>query len=162
LRLDNPGTELGVGIIGCGWVAPAYASDIHSYPELDLRGVFDLDTDRAEVFASKFGCSAFRSLEALLEHDDIDLLVNLTAPHAHAEVTRVCLLADKHVYSEKPLALTYRDARALVDLAERRGLRLASAPCTLMGEAQQTVWTIVRAGRLGQFGSFSQRPTAVA
>lgn len=149
MRLDNPGTELGVGIIGCGWVAPAYASDIHSYPELDLRGVFDLDTDRAEVFASKFGCSAFRSLEALLEHDDIDLLVNLTAPHAHAEVTRVCLLADKHVYSEKPLALTYRDARALVDLAERRGLRLASAPCTLMGEAQQTVWTIVRAGRLG-------------
>ncbi|HZA41403.1 MAG TPA: Gfo/Idh/MocA family oxidoreductase [Actinomycetota bacterium] len=61
MRLDNPGTELGVGIIGCGWVAPAYASDIHSYPELDLRGVFDLDTDRAEVFASKFGCSAFRS-----------------------------------------------------------------------------------------------------
>src|SRR5690606_761425 len=68
---------------------------------------------------------------------------------AHARVTEQCLLAGKHVYSEKPLALDYAAARRLVALAERRGLRLGCAPATFLGEAHQTAWKLVRRGRIG-------------
>jgi predicted dehydrogenase len=149
LHLNTLGAELGVGIIGCGWVANAYANDIQSYPEIDLRGAFDLDSARAAAFAAKFRCSAHRSLDALIRRKDIDAVVNLTPPHAHAATTTACLLAGKHVYSEKPLALTYDDARSLVELAQGRKLRLASAPCTLLGEAQQTAENVIRDERLG-------------
>ena len=76
-------------------------------------------------------------------------MVNLTIHHAHPAVITQCLEAGKHVHSEKPLAMTYAEARALVDLAEAKGLRLSCSPITFMGEAQQTAWKLIREGRLG-------------
>jgi predicted dehydrogenase len=85
----------------------------------------------------------------MLEDDHIQLIVNLTTHHAHKEVVTRCLEAGKHVHSEKPLALSYEDAKSLVDLAQAKGLRLGCSPFTLMGEAQQTAWKVIREGRLG-------------
>jgi predicted dehydrogenase len=79
----------------------------------------------------------------------VDIAVNLTVQRAHAAVTTACLEAGKHVWSEKPLATTYADARALVELAGRQGLRLGCSPFTVFGEAQQTAWKWLRDGRLG-------------
>ncbi|MDX6486804.1 MAG: hypothetical protein QOF43_1957, partial [Gaiellaceae bacterium] len=70
-------------------------------------------------------------------------------PSAHAAVTAAALEAGKHVHTEKPVALRYGDAVELATLAETRGVRLSCAPATLLGEAQQTAWKLVRDGALG-------------
>jgi predicted dehydrogenase len=85
----------------------------------------------------------------LLADAAADIVVNLTDPENHADVTRAALLAGKHVYSEKPLAMTGADARTLRDLAADKGLRLAAAPCNVLGESAQTLWKAVRSGAIG-------------
>ena len=88
-------------------------------------------------------------LDDLLADPAVDIVVNLTVHHAHVEVTSRALEAGRHVYSEKPLALHPGEARALVELADARGLRLGCSPSTFLGEAQQTAAAMVRSGRLG-------------
>jgi predicted dehydrogenase len=145
-----PEKKLGVAVLGCGNIAEPYAENLAAYPEIDLVGVADLDVARAEALAAKFGCQAYPSMEALLTDSRVAVVVNLTIHHAHYETTRRCLEAGKHVHSEKPLALTYAEAQALVDLAQQQGLRLGCSPFTYMGEAQQTAWKVIREGRLGR------------
>ena len=141
--------NLGVAIVGCGNIAQAYAQDLAAYPEINLLGMSDLEIERAETLAAKHGGRAYPSLEVMLADPAIDLVVNLTIHHAHKTVTTQCLEAGKHVYSEKPLALSYEDGKQLVDLANQKGLRLGASPFTYMGEPQQTTWKVIREGRLG-------------
>lgn len=141
--------KLGVAIIGCGNIADPYARDVASYPELELVGTADLEVQRAAELAAKYGGRAYPSIEALLADPAIELVVNLTIHHAHQAVTTQCFEAGKHVYSEKPLALTYGEAQGLVALAKQKGLRLGCSPFTYMGEPQQTAWKVIRDGRLG-------------
>ena len=141
---------LGVGIVGCGNIAGAYAEDIARQPHLRLVGVTDLDRARAEAFAQRHGVSAVDHLEALLATPDVDVVANLTAHRAHVPVTRAALEAGKHVFSEKPMAMTAAEARALVDLAEDRGVRLGAAPIVVMGELVQTARRWIDDGRLGE------------
>jgi predicted dehydrogenase len=140
---------VGAAIVGTGNIAGPYAKNILGYPHVALRGVADLDIERAREFAAAHAIPAYDSLAALLADPSVELVVNLTTHHAHKAVTEQCLLAGKHVHSEKPLALTYAEARELVALAETRGLRLGCSPFTWMGEAQQTAWKVLREGRLG-------------
>ncbi len=141
---------MNVAIVGCGNVAERYASQIVVTDPLTLVGVTDTVPQRAEAFARAFEVSQFRSLEELLAADTVDAVVNLTVPEAHAPVTAAALEAGKHVHTEKPIALQYHEARELVELAKRTGRRLSCSPATLLGEAQQTAWKIVREGALGQ------------
>ncbi len=142
--------RLRVGIIGSGNIADPYTRDLITYPEvIELVGYADLDPARAKALADKYGGTAYPSVDALISDPTIDLIINLTVHHAHAEVTKRCLEAGKHVQSEKPLAMTYGEAEALVALAKTRGLRLACAPFTWMFEAYQTAWKAIRSGRLG-------------
>jgi predicted dehydrogenase len=140
---------LRVGLVGCGNIAGPYARDLVTHPEIELAGVADLLPERAGALAAQVGCRAYPTVEALLADERIDLAVNLTVHHAHAAVSRQCLEAGKHVFSEKPLALTGADAWQLVALAREKGLRLGGSPFTVMGEAQQTAWKAVREGCLG-------------
>ena len=94
--------------------------------------------------------STYPTLEALLADESVDTLVNLTAPESQFEVTATALAAGKHVHSEKPLALRHEDAHTLVELAQRHGVRLSCSPATLLGEAQQTAWKLVRDGSVGR------------
>jgi predicted dehydrogenase len=139
-----------IGIVGTGNIADRYAERIAAYDSLELVAATDLVPGRAEAFVARFGGSARSTLEELLASPAVDTVVNLTAPQAHAEVTRAALAAGKHVHSEKPLALTHAEARELVELARARGLRLSAAPTTLLGEAQQTLWKLVRDGAIGR------------
>ncbi len=141
--------KMGVGIVGCGNIAEAYAQNLVTYPQIELIGVTDIDSRRATELAAKFNCRAYPSLDSMLADERIALVVNLTIHHAHKEVVAQCLEAGKHVHSEKPLALTYEDARGLVALANQKGLRLGCSPFTFMGEGQQTAWKAIREGRLG-------------
>ena len=141
---------MNVGIVGCGNIAARYAETIGAAPDLALVAATDVLAGRAAELAASFGGVAHASLDELLADRNVELVVNLTAPQVHAEVTRAALEAGKHVYSEKPLALSHGEARALVDLAAERDLLLGGAPSTLLGEAQQTAWKLVREGAIGQ------------
>jgi predicted dehydrogenase len=142
-------TPLGIGIIGTGNIAGGYARDALTHPAIRLVAAADLDSARAAAFAQTHGGRAHASLDDLLADIDVDIVVNLTVHHAHYDVTKRALLAGKHVYSEKPLALGADEARELVDLANERGLRLGCSPSTFLGEAQQTAAAWIRSGRLG-------------
>ena len=139
-----------VALVGCGNIAGQYARTIVAEPELELVGGTDVLPGRAAQLVSRFGGTDYPTLDALLGDDEVDTVVNLTAPQAHAEVTAQCLEAGKHVHSEKPLALRHEDARKLAELAARNSVRLCCAPATLLGEAQQTAWKLVREGALGR------------
>ena len=136
-----------IALVGAGNIADRYAAAIQRADELELAGAADLDPARAEALATEFGGRAYADLAAVLADGAVD---NLTVPQAHAEVTAAALEAGKHVHSEKPLALRHHEAVRLVALSRERGVRLSSAPATLLGEAQQTLWKRVREGAVGR------------
>jgi len=140
---------LGIGIVGCGNIAGPYAKSLAAHDEVRLVAATDVDPARARSFAAEHGCRALETLDALLMDTEVDLVVNLTVHHAHYQVTKQALEAGRHVYSEKPMALESAQARELVDLARRRGVRLACSPSTFLGEAQQTVGAVIKGGELG-------------
>jgi predicted dehydrogenase len=141
---------LRVAVVGCGNIAGPYGETMKRYRNLELLGATDLIPQRAADLVARFGGVAYPSLDDLLADDRVDVVLNLTIHHAHPTVIARCLQAGKHVHSEKPLAMTYVEARALVDMAEAKGLRLSCSPITYMGEAQQTAWKAIREGRLGK------------
>lgn len=142
--------RLRVGIVGCGNIAGPYAQTLVTYPETELVGVTDLDLARAEALAEKVGCRVYPDLAAMLADPSLKLVVNLSIHHAHFDVTKACLEAGKHVYSEKPLAMTFEQAQELVELAQACRLRLGCSPFTFLGEAQQAAWRAIRTGKLGK------------
>jgi predicted dehydrogenase len=147
---DREVRTLHAAVVGCGNIAPRYVQALARHEDrLRLVGACDLDRPRAEALAAFFAGRTYASLADVLADDGVELVVNLTTLSEHAEVTARCLAAGKHVYSEKPLALSVEDARELVELAARNGVRLACAPGTFLGEAQQTAWKLIRDGRLG-------------
>lgn len=141
---------LKLAVIGCGNIAGPYTKDIKKQPDLQIVGFFDLDNARARAFAQEHGGKAYDSLEAALADPEVEAIVNLTIFQAHYEVNKKGLEAGKHVYSEKPLTLEYAQARELVGLAESKGLRLAGAPITFLGEGQQRAMRMIREGKLGR------------
>lgn len=143
-------TPLGLGIIGTGNIAGAYARDILTHPQIRLVAATDLDAGRAAAFGLEHGCRVHASIDDLLGDPAVDVVVNLTVHHVHHEVTKRALEAGRHVYSEKPMTLRASEAKELVALAASRGLRLGCSPSTFLGEAQQTAAAIIRDGRLGQ------------
>ncbi len=134
--------------MGCGAVARKYAATLDASP-LSPVAACDFDADRAAAFAAETGATAYTDLDAALAATDAPLVVNLTSHDAHATVTERALRAGRHVWSEKPLALSADRARELVALAERRGLALGCAPTNPEGEAQRLARRAVDDGRLG-------------
>lgn len=145
----NSGQKDRILLLGCGFVADLYARSLKTFPNIEVAGVFDIDAARRAAFCSHWGYPQCDSFAALLAAAPGALVVNLTNPHAHFDTSKACLEAGHPVYSEKPLATAFDDARALHDLAEAKGLVLASAPCSALGEAAQTLGHALRAGTVG-------------
>ena len=120
------------------------------HPELQLVGVMDRDQERAEHFAAFHSLHRYGSLDELLGDERVDIVLNLTNPKSHYEISKAALTAGKHVYSEKPLAMDLNDARQLVALADEKGLSISSAPCSLLSETAQSIWRALREERLGR------------
>lgn len=140
-----------VAFVGCGFVADLYAKTLANHPQLELCGVHDRDQERGAGFQRRWKVPRlYGSLQELLDDTGVQLVANLTNPAAHYEITRACLLAGKHVYSEKPLATSLEHAGELVRLAGEHGLYLSGAPCSVLGEAAQTVWKALRDGLPGK------------
>lgn len=139
-----------VGIIGAGDISGIYLENAAGLIPFAVGAVADLSPERARARAEQYSVPEILTPEELLAHPDIDVVLNLTVPAVHAEVSRAALKAGKHVYSEKPLALNREDGRALVDLAGSRGLLLGCAPDTFLGAGLQTCRQLIDGGMIGK------------
>lgn len=139
-----------VGIIGCGKISGAYFEGCRAYEILDVVACADLDLDLARRTAEEHGLRFGDSVERLLAEPQIEIVVNLTIPAAHAAVNRAILAAGKHVYCEKPFALNAADTRSVIEEASRRRLRVGSAPDTFLGSGIQTARRLIDEGAIGR------------
>ena len=139
-----------IAIVGCGFVADSYMKTFAKYPSLEVVGVMDRDQERATKLAQYYSVYSYTSLSELLQDNKVKLVVNLTNPRSHYEISKACLEADKHVYSEKPLAMEYCQAEELVNLAEQKGLYITCAPCNVLSETAQTIWKALRENVIGK------------
>ncbi|PSB05119.1 Gfo/Idh/MocA family protein [Merismopedia glauca] len=139
-----------IAIVGCGFVADYYLKTLPKHPDLELTGVMDKNAARASHFSSYYNLHCYNSLAELLADPRVEIVVNLTNPRSHFEVSKACLEAGKHVYSEKPLATDISEAKALVDLAEAKGLYISSAPCTILGKTAQTIGKALQENVVGK------------
>ncbi len=139
-----------IAIVGCGFVADLYVSTISMHPSLEIAGVYDRDLERRKRFSEFHKLRPYDSREALLDDPEVQIVLNLTNPRSHFEVSMAALDAGKHVYSEKPLAMSYEQASALFEHARAKGLELAAGPCTMLSETAQTLWRSVREGLAGE------------
>ena len=139
-----------IAFVGCGYVFDIYMRVKWAYPELEIGGVYDIDTSRSAVVAQHYGFHVYPSYEALLADPSVGIVVNLTSIRAHATVIRQALEAGKHVYSEKPVTLELAETQALFALAAERGLVLTGAPDNIYSDAVSTLWKAVRDGAIGK------------
>lgn len=139
----------GIGIIGCGNISAAYMKLAPLFKGIEVRACADKNMEAAEVRAGEYGLRA-ETVDDLLMADDIDIVVNLTIPAAHYEISKQILEAGKHSYSEKPFVLTLEEGEALSKLAEKKGLRVGSAPDTFLGGAHQLARAAIDEGAVGR------------
>jgi len=140
---------LGIGIIGCGTISKTYLDLAPTFANIDIRACADLNRTAAETRAREYGLRV-ETVHDLLLAEDLDLIVNLTVPDAHYMVSHEILAHGKHVYSEKPLALSLRDGKALSDYARKKRRLVGCAPDTFLGGAHQAARQAVDEGLIGE------------
>jgi predicted dehydrogenase len=140
---------INVGIIGCGNVSSQYLKAAKFFQSFQISALADLELSRAEARAAEYGVKHAMSVDDLLA-SDVDLIINLTIPDAHARVSKQILDAGKAVYSEKPLGTVREDAKPILDTAESKGLRVGCAPDTFLGAGLQTSRKVIDDGWIGE------------
>lgn len=148
--MSHSAGPVGVGIIGAGVISDTYLENLTAFPDVRVLMIADLDLPRAAAQAEKHGVPKSGIAAELLADPAIELVVNLTIPAAHVDVGLAALDAGKHVWAEKPLALDRESGRKLLDSAAEKGLRVASAPDTVLGAGMQTARRAVDAGQIGE------------
>jgi predicted dehydrogenase len=142
-------TPLRIGIVGCGNISGIYFKNLGTYRSTNVVACADLDLDRARQVGAEHGVFGM-STEDLLGRDDVDLILNLTVPKAHAEIAMKAVAAGKHVYNEKPLAISREDGKALLKSANEKQLRVGCAPDTFLGAGLQTCRELIEKGAIGE------------
>ena len=137
-----------IAIVGCGNISDIYLQNCVAFG-MDIVACTDMDMSRAQAKSEQFGVAAW-PLADLFADSSIEIIVNLTPPSAHAEVSRAALNAGKHVYSEKPLATNRTDGAQLLELAREKGLRIGCAPDTFLGAGLQTCRRLLDDGVIGE------------
>ena len=149
--MNHDPDRMKIGVAGCGTISAAYLQTLRSFPSLEVVACADSVLARAQATAAEFAidrvCSSAKELFA---DGEVELVLNLTPPRAHAAVSLAALVAGKHVYCEKPLGVDRGEGRRLVVEAAQRGLRLASAPDTFLGPGWQRARALVDGGAIGR------------
>ncbi|WP_435361832.1 Gfo/Idh/MocA family protein [Haloarchaeobius sp. DFWS5] len=140
---------LTVGVLGCGTISAAYIENAVQFDSYNIVACADLDPERTTATADEYGLTGYEPDE-LLATDDVELVVNLTPPAVHAGTCKQILDAGKHVYVEKPLAVSHDEAVSIRDQAEAAGLRLGGAPDTFLGTGLQTCRSVIDDGHIGE------------
>lgn len=145
--------QVKVAVVGCGMISDAYLSTMkEKFKILDVVACCDRNPEKAQQAARKYGAEAL-TMEEILAHESIELVVNLTTPTAHYPVIKRLLEGNKHVYTEKVLTVELEDAAELLKIADQNGLYLGAAPDTFLGSAIQTARYVVDSGMLGEITS---------
>ncbi len=142
--------EIRVGLIGCGVISGIYLENAKKFNFYTITACADLDLSRAKATAAKYEIQKVYSPEELIQDPDIDLILNLTIPAAHADIAVQALKAGKHVYSEKPLAVTREEGQAIQKAAKESGCYVGNAPDTFLGGGIQTARKLIDDGRIGR------------
>lgn len=140
--------QIHCAIVGCGNISDIYITNLLRFPHLKLVACCDIIPEKAKEKAEQYHLEP-KSFEEILNSPDIQLIVNLTPPSSHFEVSLRCIENKKHVYSEKPLALSLNDARVLNEEASKNQVCLGCAPDTFLGSSWQTAKKIIIDGWIG-------------
>ncbi|WP_431801250.1 Gfo/Idh/MocA family protein [Halobacillus andaensis] len=138
-----------VGVIGCGNISDIYFKNLSSFSSLEVVACADLNEKLAKDKANEHHLPESLSVNELLTHPEIELILNLTPPKVHAEISLLSLEHDKHVYSEKPLAVSKEEGQLIINLAKEKNLFVGSAPDTFLGSGIQTCLDLVQKGEIG-------------
>jgi len=142
--------QINVGAVGAGMISMTYLANLTGFKAIKVRAVADIVPEKAQKMAQDFNIEKACSVEEVLEDPSIDLIVNLTVPKAHAEVTLKGIAAGKNVYGEKPLATNRDDGKKILAAAKSKGVRVGSAPDTFLGGGFQTARKILDDGWIGK------------
>ena len=132
----------GIGIVGCGNISERYVKGISRFPLLKTLGCADMYQEAADKLSASTAISAYPSVDALLDDPGVDVVVNITSPVAHAEVSFAALKAGKHA--------TVAEGRRMIEAAVAAGRVLGSAPDTFLGSSAQTARAAVDKGVIGE------------
>ena len=139
-----------VAVVGCGNISGIYLKNLtEKYTNIHVYAVSDLIEENVRKAAQEYQVEKILTLEEILADDRVEIVLNLTTPPLHYDLSKKILMAGKHVYVEKPLALTYAEGKELVALAEERGLLIGCAPDTFLGSGLQTCRKIIDDGLVG-------------
>lgn len=139
-----------IGIVGCGNISAVYFQAVKRFEILEIAACADLDIERAKAKAAEWGVPKACTVDELLADPEIQIVVNLTIPIAHAEVAFAAVKAGKSVHNEKPLTITREDGKKLLALAKEKGVRVGGAPDTFMGGGIQTCRKLIDDGVIGE------------
>ncbi|WP_320129705.1 Gfo/Idh/MocA family oxidoreductase [uncultured Sphaerochaeta sp.] len=140
-----------VGVIGCGVISDIYLTNSKKYNVLEVIAVCDVMKEKADAQARKYNIpKVYYNVDNMLEDKEIEVVLNITVPQAHYEISKKALLAGKHVFSEKSLAITIEEGKELVALADKKGLRIGCAPDTFLGGRLQTFRKLIDDGWIGK------------
>ena len=139
-----------IGIVGLGVISQVYLETLTTHPAVQVTTVADLDRDRADRVAADIPGARAATVADLVSSDDVDLVLNLTIPAAHAEIALAAISHGKDVYGEKPLAATFADGAEIIRAGAVAGVRVGSAPDTVLGTGTQTARALIDAGRIGR------------
>src|SRR5437764_1711518 len=138
-----------IGIIGCGNISSVYLKAPQIFDILRVVACADIDIERARSQAEKYGVPKACTVEELLSDPEVEIVVNLTVPNAHAEVALQAIAAGKAVYGEKPLATLRADGNAILGAAYAQKVRVGNAPDTFLGGGFQTCIQLINEGQIG-------------
>jgi predicted dehydrogenase len=144
------GGPVGIGIVGAGNISSEYLRNLNAFTDTRVVAIGDQMPEVARARAAEFGIATAGDTDAVLSHPDVEIVVNLTVPAAHAEVALRAIAAGKHVWNEKPLAADRASAREVLAAADRAGVRVGCAPDTFLGPGLQTVRRLIDEGAIGE------------
>ncbi len=142
-------SRLRVGLIGCGVISDIYIRTCRKFDILDIVACASLDPEESRRKAAQHGIARACAPDEILRDPDIDCVLNLTIPAAHAEISTAALEAGKHVYSEKPFVTRIEDGKRILSLAASKGLQVGNAPDTFLGGRWQTCRKLIEDGVIG-------------
>jgi predicted dehydrogenase len=144
-----------MGVIGTGAISGQYLGMAKNFPIVEVVACADLDVSRAKAKAKEFQIPRACLVEELLRDPSIELVLNLTVPKAHVPIALAALEAGKHTYAEKPLGIDREEGRRVIELADRKGLKVGCAPDTFMGAGIQTARKVIEDGTIGRPVAFT-------
>ena len=140
---------VGIGIIGAGVISGTYLENLTAFPDVQVHAIGDLFPEAAKARAEEHGVPHHGGIDAVLTNPDVEIVVNLTIPAAHVEVSLAAISAGKHVWSEKPVALDREGGQRLIGAADAAGVRLGCAPDTFLGAGLQASLKALSRGDIG-------------